>query len=296
MGKRAQGVGETSAYAGLAHPILSRDEDDKLLREMSAARELAASGDPAARARFERLRNRVCASYMRLAFTISKRYLRRRGRLELEDLLQHAALALMRACDTFEPERGISFSTYSGNLVRHYLSRGIANYGRIVRLPTGVQDARGRCNRAAWQFLGATGRAPSVDELSSVTGLSPRAVARAWAQAYDVLSLDAPTYDGEPETMGDTLASGIPTPLHALLAKERAEFVRTSVADLHDREREVVELRNSDSAMTLEEIGATLAAERTGRVGLSRERVRQIEQDALERLRQRANKNLRLDS
>jgi DNA-directed RNA polymerase sigma subunit (sigma70/sigma32) len=87
-----------------------------------------------------------------------------------------------------------------------------------------------------------------------------------------------------------------PTPLDALLAKERAEFVRTSLAELDDRAREVVELRNSDSGMTLEEIGAIMMAERTGRVGLSRERVRQIEHEAIETLRKRANKNLRLDS
>jgi RNA polymerase sigma factor (sigma-70 family) len=289
-------LGETGAYAGLTHPILSRDEDHKLLLEMSAARELAANGDRGARARFERLRNRVCAGYLRFALALSKRYLRRRGRLELEDLLQIAGLGLMRACESFEPERGIAFSTYAGNLVRHYLGRGIADHGRIVRVPVNVQDARAQCNRTAWNFVGATGRAPNVDELSKLTGLRPGVTARAWTQPYEAISLDEPTGNGHSDTLADALTSDCPTPLDALLAKERAESARTSMASLDAREREVVELRTGDAEMSLEAIGATLTAERTGRVGLCRERVRQIEQQAVARLRLRADDDLRLDS
>jgi RNA polymerase nonessential primary-like sigma factor len=233
---------------------------------------------------------------MRLAFTISKRYLPRRGRLELEDLLQQAAMGLMRACETFEPERGVSFSTYSVNWVRHYVGRGIATDGMIIRVPSHMQEARARCSRAASKFEAATGRIPNIVELSTLMGRSLQATARAWGRYHEVVSLDSPVSDEYHQTVGDTVAGDGPTPLDALLAKERAEFVRTSLAELDDRAREVVELRNSDSGMTLEEIGAIMMAERTGRVGLSRERVRQIEHEAIETLRKRANKNLRLDS
>jgi DNA-directed RNA polymerase sigma subunit (sigma70/sigma32) len=116
------------------------------------------------------------------------------------------------------------------------------------------------------------------------------------AQLGEVLSLDCPAFDGDRATMGESVPSAEPTPLDALLAKERAEYARASLAALPDREREVVQLRTGDAELSLEEIGATLAVERTGRVGLCRERVRQIEQRAVARLRLRADDDLRLDS
>jgi RNA polymerase primary sigma factor len=294
--KRAQVGGEAIAYAGLGHPIPSRSDGDKLLREMTQAREQSAGGDPLARGRFERLRNRVCASHMRFALVLCNRFVRRRGRLDLEDLLQHAALGLMRACETFEPDRGLAFSTYSAHWVGHYVGRGIVNDGRIIRVPSYVQDARARCGRAASKFVAAMGRVPNVEELSKLMGRSLEATARAWTRYDEVLSLDAPASDEHSAAIGYTVPSNDPTPLDALLMKERADHLRTSFAALPDREREVVERRAVDGEMSLKEIGATLAKERTGRRGLSRERVRQTERAALRTLRRRAEKGLRLDS
>jgi RNA polymerase sigma factor (sigma-70 family) len=294
VGKRAQAFG--TSYAGLGHAIPGRDEGDKLLREMAEAREQSAIGDRGARARFEQMRNRVCAGYLRFALVLSKRYLGQRGRLELEDLLQLAGLGLMRACETFEPDRGLAFSTYSANWVRAYVSRGIADHAKVIRVPSYVQVARGQCSRAAAKFAATTGRAPDVAELSGLTSLSPRATARAWTQTRELLSLDAPASDGDRETVGDGMPSDGPTPLDALLAKERAEYARASLASLPARERDVVERRSADAEMSLEEIGMTLRGGRAGRIGLCRERVRQIERDGFARLRRRADKGLRLDS
>jgi RNA polymerase nonessential primary-like sigma factor len=287
VGKR-QLVGVSAAYAGLGHTIPSRDDGDALLREMAQARERAESGDAEERQRFEGLRNRVCATHLRFAVVISKRYEPQRGRLGFEDLLQFAALGLMRACEDFDPARGAAFSTYSANWVRQYVSRGIANYARIIRAPVHVQVARAQCSRAAAKVVAATGRAANMDELARLTGLSPRTIARSLAQVGEVLSLDAPASSEHSEAVIDHVPSDGPTPLEALLAKERAEYARASLDALPGREREVIALRTAEAEMTLEEIGATLAVERTGRLGLSRERVRQIEQDALGQLRRRA--------
>jgi DNA-directed RNA polymerase sigma subunit (sigma70/sigma32) len=125
-----QPLGVSAAYAGLGHTIPGRDEGDKILREMTQARERAASGNTQERQRFERLRNRVCATHLRFAVVISKRYGPRRGRLDFEDLLQFAALGLMRACEDFDPARG-AFSTYSANWVRQYVGRGSQGTGRV---------------------------------------------------------------------------------------------------------------------------------------------------------------------
>lgn len=296
MKKRGRVVGEVFTYAGLAHPILSRDEGDKLLREMAQAREQSASGDRDARARFERLRNRVCATNLRLALALAKHHYGRRGRLDLDDLSQLAALGLMRACETFEPERGNAFSTYAANWVRHYVGRGIADHSRIIRAPVHLQEVRAQCNRAAAKFAAVTGRAPSVDELATLTGLSRAKIARGLAQPSEVTSLDAPAFEGEGETLGDNVAGAGPTPLDALLAKERAEYARASLAALPEREREVVRLRSADPELTLKGLGALLVTKRKGRVGVCRERARQIEQSALGMLRRQADKGLKLDS
>jgi hypothetical protein len=163
-------------HAGPGYGIPSRDEGDKLFREMCCAREASAGGDPRARARFERLRNRVCTGHLRFALVLSKRYLRRRGRLDLED------------------------------------------YSRIIRAPVHVQDARGRCNRAAATAVAATGRAPGVEDLATITGLSPAIVARAVAQTGDVSSLDVAVFEGRGETVVDTVAGADPSPLDAVPA------------------------------------------------------------------------------
>ena len=296
MPRRPQIVGEVFTYSGLAHPVLGRDEGDKLLREMTRAREESAGGDPDARARFERLRNRVCAGNLRLALALAKHYFGRRGRLELDDLSQLAALGLMRACETFEPERGNTFSTYAANWVRHYVGRGIADHSRVIRAPVHLQEVRAQCNRAAARFSAVMGYTPTVEELATRTGLSPTKIARGLAQPGEVASLDAPAFEGEGETVADHVAGAGPTPLEALLAKERAEYARASLAALPEREREVVRLRSADPDLTLKRLGALLVTKRKGRVGVCRERARQIEQSALGMLRRQADKGLKLDS
>jgi DNA-directed RNA polymerase sigma subunit (sigma70/sigma32) len=157
-----------------------------------------------------------------------------------------------------------------------------------------VQDFQARCSRAAAKFVAATGRTASADDLAGLTGMTPALVARMLAQNQEFVALDVPTSGGRYETVGDALQSEVPTPLDALLAKERSEYARASLAALPDRECSVVERHTIDAEMSLAEIGATLAAERTGRVGLSRERVRQIEQRALGALRKRTDKDVRL--
>jgi DNA-directed RNA polymerase sigma subunit (sigma70/sigma32) len=134
-----------------------------------------------------------------------------------------------------------------------------------------------------------------VDELARLTGLGPALTERVLVELQEVLSLDAPASREHSEAVIDHVASADPAPLEALLAKERAEYARASLAALPDREREVVELRTGDAELSLEEIGATLASERTGRLGLSRQRIGQLERDALGMLRRRAEATARAE-
>jgi RNA polymerase nonessential primary-like sigma factor len=165
----------------------------------------------------------------------------------------------------------------------------------MIRSPVHVQEARGRCNRAAAKFAASEGRAPNVAELGTLTGLTPKAIGHALAQLCEVASLDAPVFDKEAETLADRTPSDDPTPLDAVLAKERAEYARAALATLPVQERAVVERHIVEPDGSLGEIGAVLAG-RTGRVGLSRQRVKQIEEQGIGRLRRRVDKSLRLDS
>jgi RNA polymerase sigma factor (sigma-70 family) len=269
-------------------------EGDQLVLEMVRARDPSTRGALGSRFGFECLRNRVCVAHLGFAVAACRRYFYRRGRLDLDDLRQLAALGLMRACETFDPTRGVAFRKYVATWVRQFVGRGIANEGRIIRAPVHVQHDRARCSRASAKFAASMDRAPNVEELSLLTGLSPQAIGRAQGQVYEVASLDARAFEGDSETVGDAVPSDGPTPLDVVLAKERHEHARSTLAALPTRERDVVERRVGEGD-SLEEIGETLAAERTGRVGLSRERVRQIEQEGMDRLRRRIDKTLRLD-
>jgi RNA polymerase primary sigma factor len=291
--RRDQDEAPLWSQGGFPRPL--HGEVDSLVLEMVLAREPAARGSLGSRARFERLRNRVCAAHLGFAVVVCRPYFRRRGRLDLDDVRQLAALGLIRACETFDPTHGLPFRKYVATWVRQHVGRGIANEGRIIRSPVHVQHARARCNRASAKFGASAGRAPNVDELSKLTGLSPRAIGHALAQPDEVSSLDAHAFEGELETVGDGVPSDDPTPLDAVLAKERTEYARSTLAALPLRERDVVERHIVEGDSSLEEIGATLAAEGTGRLGLSRQRVRQIEQEGMDRLRRRADKTLRLD-
>jgi RNA polymerase sigma factor (sigma-70 family) len=276
-------------------PVHGNAESDSLVVEMFLAREPAPRRAACNRLRFERLRDRVCAAHIGFTVAVCRPYFHRRGRLDLDDITQLAALGLMRACETFDPRRGVPFRKYLATWVRQYVGRGIANEGWIIRAPVHIQHARARCNRAAAKFGASMGRAPDAEELSTITGFSAQAIGRVLAQPCEVASLDTPASDGESETLVDGVASDDLTPLDAVLAKERTEHARAILAALPIRERAVLERHIAETDTTLKEIGATLATERTDRMGLSRQRVRQIEQKGMDRLRRRADKTLRLD-
>lgn len=216
-------------------------------------------------------------SNLRLVVSIARRY---QGRgLPLADLVQDGVLGLIRAAQKFDGERGVRFSTYASWWIRQAISRSLLMNGRAIRLPVHAGEELGRLHRAAAEMAQALGRQATSDELATHLDVPRRWVERRMALATDPISLDTPI--GEDGELMDVLADPeAARPLEEALRGLIRARVDEVLKELPEREREVILLRfglRDGEARTLQEIAETM--------GLTRERIRQIEQKALRSLR-----------
>jgi RNA polymerase primary sigma factor len=216
---------------------------------------------------------------LRLVISIAKRY--RNTTLSLLDLVQEGNLGLMKAVDRFQYRRGFKFSTYATWWIRQSITRAIADTGRTIRLPVHVIEALNKIGSVRGQLAGELGRDPTVLEIARRARIRPDKVMLVMHSGRPLASLDAQVT--EDAVFGDFLPdTGVLTPEAPLIAQDTLRRVRRALETLTHRERLILELRfglRNSREHTLEEIGQQL--------GLSRERVRQIEQQALAHLRQR---------
>lgn len=225
------------------------------------------------------LRQQMVVSNLRLVLSIAKRY-NQRG-VDLADLVQEGNIGLMRAVDGFDHRLGYKFSTYATWWIRQAVSRCVAESSRTIRLPVHVHEALVKLNRTADRLVHRLGRQPTVEELEAATGLPEERVRRLYDLVGEPLSLEAPLVDDGDVDLRQRVADE-----NAVLPDEEAEQLRLksalvgALSMLEPREAQVLRMRfglDMNREHTLEEVGRQL--------GVTRERVRQIEAAALAKLR-----------
>jgi RNA polymerase primary sigma factor len=245
-------------------PLLTKEEEIELAK-------LIERGD-------EQAKERMINSNLRLVVSIAKRY---QGHgLSLLDLIQEGIIGLMRAVEKFDWRRGFKFSTYATWWIRQAVQRGVANKSRTIRLPVHIADREQKMARAERLLAPKLGRQPTEEEIARQAKLPLKQVREVRQAARAITSLDKPLGADNEGRFGDLFASEGSEPEEELTVSLEEDVLRRAVAQLPEREREVVKRRYGLDGERDPASLATIGRE----LGLTRERVRQIEASALEQL------------
>jgi len=235
-------------------------------------------------ARVRQAKKELTEANLRLVVSIAKRYVR--SGLPLLDLVQEGNLGLLKAVDRFQYRRGFKFSTYATWWIRQAITRAIADRGRTIRIPVHMVETLNKLSRVSRDMTSELGREPTAEELARRTHIPARKIRTILESARHPLSLEMPV--GEDSSLGELLRdTSVASPTDELLTQDLSDQIERALEGLSPREREVLRLRfglGVEGGLTLEEVGERFA--------LTRERIRQIEVQALRKLRH--GRNLRV--
>jgi len=253
-------------------PLLSPDQETQLGRRIQ-------NGDTAAR-------ERMINANLRLVVTIARDYINLG--LPLVDLISEGNIGLMEAIDRFDPEKGVKLSTYAIWWIKRAIKNALANQSKTIRLPSRTIEKIARMRRVSVQMGNELGREPTEDELGEELGIAIEKVARLRRVGLRPESLDAPVGADEQTELGESIPDEqAQTPFESLREKDFSDQINRVLKSLNNREATIIAERfglNGTTAKPLEQVAEI--------IGVTRERVRQLELTALSKLRRAFKKHL----
>lgn len=260
--------------------LLTRDEEIDLAKKISSGLN---STDEMIIQLGKEARDKMIVSNLRLVVSVAKKF--SFSNLSLMDLIQEGTLGLMKAVDRFDVDKGFKFSTYATWWIRQSISRSISNHSKTIRVPVHVYDMLFKVRKVMKKYFDDHGIKPDIETVSIICGIPVSTLRLIYLYTDDTISLDIPIGDGNSTLNDSTKDTNNPNPEEWTRINELEEYVLNILEVLDDRERIIIKMRFGIDCeeKTLAEIGQTL--------GITRERVRQLEKKGIDILRKLLNEN-----
>lgn len=245
-------------------PLLTQEEEVSLAKR-------SLTGDTEAS-------KRLVEANLRLVVSIAKHY--HSSTLSFMDLVQEGNIGLCKAAEKFDYTKGYRFSTYATWWVRQTITRALADQDRVIRIPTNLVEYHNKMSKIIAQYQTEYGTAPSIEELMEETGWTKERVSTLLDLTMSTASLETPVGDEEDATMGDLIPDNTYNPVAEAMREADKQVILSVLNTLTEKERDIMTLRfgiGTDNPLTLEEVGE--------KYNVTRERIRQIENRALKKLR-----------